>query len=77
MFSGPRARYYNSEAQYQKLAIKNQSFAVFTLNKKLSSENQKGKNPQENLHWKMYFDQHFIPFLFFVSLFENFSYVAY
>ena len=43
----------DSEAQYQKLAMKNQIFAVFTLNKKLLSENKKGKNPQENLHWKM------------------------
>ena len=41
----------DSEAQYQKLAMKNQIFAVFTLNKKLLSENKKGKNPQENFHW--------------------------
>ena len=41
----------DSEAQYQKLAMKNQIFAVFTLNKKLLSENKKGKNPHENFHW--------------------------
>ena len=43
----------DSEAQYQKLAMRNQIFAVFTFNKNLLSENKKGKNPQENLHWKM------------------------
>ena len=43
----------DSEAQYQKLPMRNQIFAVFTLNKKLLSENQKGKNAQENLHWQM------------------------
>ena len=43
----------DSEAQYQKLAMRNQIFAVFALNKKLLSENQKGKNPQENINWKM------------------------
>ena len=31
----------DSEAQYQKLAMKNQIFAVITLNKKLLSENKK------------------------------------
>ena len=41
----------DSEAQYQKLAMKNQIFAVYTMNKKLLSENKKEKNPQENLHW--------------------------
>lgn len=44
MFSCSWARYCNSEAQYQKLAIKNQIFAVFTSNEKPSTENQKGKN---------------------------------
>ena len=43
----------DSEAQYQKLAMKNQIFAVFTLNKKkLLSENQKGKNLQKKLSLK-------------------------
>ena len=43
----------NSEAQYQKLTMRNQIFAVFTMYKKLLSENQKRKNPQENINWKM------------------------
>ena len=33
----------DSEAQYQKLAMKSQVFAVFTLNKKLLSKKKKGK----------------------------------
>ena len=63
--------YADSEAQYQKLAMKNKIFAVFTLNKKAFKCKPKMKNPQENLHWKMYSDQQFIPFLFFVLLFKE------
>ena len=61
MFSCSWACYCNSEAPHQKLAIKNQIFAVFTSDEKHSSENQKGKNPPENL------------LFFFLSL-KNFSY---
>ena len=68
LFSGPRARYWRRKS-ISETRDEEPNFRCFLhWIRKLSCENEKGKNPQENLHWKMYFDQQFIPFLFFVLL---------